>query len=112
MLHRETDEKGRTEWRQISGLNEHGEYNTEISNDLCKEYAKDTIDYETKFLVQERDFYIALLSHFKDKNLRPVRKIYDQEMRRFKKGEKITIFVFNGKSFEENVISKDDYISG
>ena len=111
MLHREKDEKGKTEWRQISGLNEHGEYNTEISDNECKKYAQDTIDYETKFLIQERDFYICLLKLFREKNLRPVRKIYDEKMRLFNAGEKITVFAFNGNSFEENCISKEDYIS-
>lgn len=111
MLHRERDENGKVEWRQISGLNEHGEYNTEISDDLCRNTAIETIEYEKKFLEQERDFFSCLQSLFIEKNLRPVRKIYDENMRKFDKGGSITVFAFNGESFEKNIISKCDYIS-
>lgn len=110
MLHREKDDSGKTEWRQISGLDEHGEYNTEIPYEMCHKYAQDTIEYENKFLIQELDFHRCLLKHFMENSLKPVRKIYDENMRRFNSGEKIKVFVFNGISFEENIISKDDYI--
>jgi len=110
MLHRESDERGKTDWRQISGLNEHGEYNTKIPDEICKESAEDTKYYEKEFLEQQRDFYLCLLKHFKENNLRPVRKLYDENMKRFQKGENIKIFTFNGESFDESIISKDDRI--
>ena len=111
MLHREADETGNVEWRQISGLDQHGEYGNLIPENLSLEYAEDTINYEKKFLLQEKDFYITLLGYFKENNLKPVRKIYDENMRIFKSGGKITIFAFNGKSFDKHIISKDDYIT-
>ena len=42
MLHRERDELGKLDWRQIAGLNEHGEYNTEIPDVLCQDAAAET----------------------------------------------------------------------
>ncbi len=37
MLHREADEDGNVELRQIGGLNQHGLYHNDISDETCKE---------------------------------------------------------------------------
>ncbi len=34
MLHREADEKGSVDWRQFCGLDQHGEYNAIIPDDV------------------------------------------------------------------------------
>ncbi|WP_317135796.1 YkgJ family cysteine cluster protein [Methanochimaera problematica] len=109
MLHRETDENGKTDWRQISGLNQHGEYNDEISGEECKTIAKETIEYEKEFLLQELNFLKILKEHFLENNLKPLRKVYDEKMRDFQKGKKIRVMVFNGEDFEKCEIKKEDY---
>lgn len=37
MLHREADEDGNVELRQIGGLNQHGLYHNDISEETCQE---------------------------------------------------------------------------
>lgn len=86
MLHREPGRDGKTDWRQISGLNEHGEYGVEISDPECDKIIRETIDYEKDFLKNEIDFYRCCLEYFSERNLRPVRKMYDLKMREFDKG--------------------------
>ena len=110
MLHREYGEDGKLGWRQISGLNEHGEYNTGIPDEECRQAAEDTIAYEKAFLKKELDFYNDALRHFTEEGLKPVRKIYDREFRAFEAGEPVTVFVhFRGK-FEKNILKTSDYI--
>ncbi len=109
MLHREPDEDGNIDWRQISGLNDHGEYNSDISDEECKKTAEMTIEYEKDFLVQERDFYKRVLKHLTENGLKPVRRVYDERMRAFARGDEITVFVYNGDGFDERVIVAGDY---
>ena len=109
MLHREADEYGNVDWRQIAGLNDHGEYNTEISDEECRKTAEMTVAYEKDFLVQERDFYKRVLKHFCENGLKPVRKLYDEKMRAFARGEYVKVFVYNGDNFDERTVAAGDY---
>ena len=111
MLHREYGDDGRLEWRQISGLNEHGEYNTEIPDEECRRAAEETIAYEKEFLEKEISFFTDVQNLFTEKGLKPVRRIYDQRMRDFHSGEKIVVFVHYEGRFEMNTICKDDYFA-
>lgn len=111
MLHREKGGDGRIDWRQISGLNEHGEYNTDIDDEECAVAAEETVAYETAFLRQVLEFYRGVLSHFRENGLRPVRKVYDSKIREFMAGEPVTVFVHYYGELEKNVITKDDYVA-
>lgn len=110
MLHREYGEDGRLAWRQISGLNEHGEYNTEIPDDECLRIAKETVAYEEAFLKKELDFFMDAVHLFSESGLKPVRKIYDRSIRAFQAGKPVTVFVHYKRKFEKNTLRKDDYI--
>lgn len=110
MLHREYGDDGRLDWRQISGLNEHGEYNTEIPEEECIRIAEETIAYEKDFLKKETDFYSDALTLFSKSGLKPVRKIYDAGIRAFNAGEQVTVFVHYRGTFERYALWKDDYI--
>ncbi len=111
MLHREYGEDGKIAWRQISGLNEHGEYNTKIPDDECRKAAEETIEYEKAFLEKEIAFYSDALRHFTENGLKPVRKIYDRGIRAFHSGEPVTVYVHYRGSFEKNTLKKNDYIT-
>ncbi len=104
MLHREPDEKGKVDWRQISGLNEHGEYNTDIPEEECLAIARETKEYEEAFLQQEIAFLEYMNEYFKKNNLRHVQKVYDDKMRRFAKGEPITVQVFYCGRLEKHTV--------
>ncbi|MGP8321022.1 MAG: YkgJ family cysteine cluster protein [Methanosarcinaceae archaeon] len=107
MLHYEADEEGNPEWRQISGLNEHGNYHTDIDNDECSKIAADIKEYEAGNLNQKIDFLNAVGEHFKKSGLRYVQGIYDREMRRFNKGGEIEVLVFFGGKFEGVKLVRD-----
>ena len=111
MLHREYGDDGKLAWRQISGLNEHGEYNADIPDEDCMKAAEETIAYEKAFLEKEIGFYNDALRHFTEAGLKPVRKIYDREFRAFEAGEPVTVFVHLRGKFEKNILKKSDYIS-
>ncbi|MCK4938013.1 MAG: YkgJ family cysteine cluster protein [Methanosarcinales archaeon] len=104
MLHREADESGNMDWRQISGLNEHGCYHTEIGDSEAREIAKETRDYEKAFLEQELRFLKAVNTHFTKNGLRHVQKVYDKKMRLYKKGESIEVWVYYNSTFEKNIM--------
>lgn len=98
MLHREPDETGIVDWRQISGLNKHGTYHNEISIEESLAIAQEVKDYETAFLEQTIRFYEFMCGYFSEHGLRHIRKIYDDRMRAYKKGEEIEVFVlYNGR---------------
>jgi Fe-S-cluster containining protein len=104
MLHREPDERGKIDWRQIAGLNEHGEYNTEIPEMLCQEAAAETREYETACIRQEISFLLYIQDYFSRNHLRHVQKIHDDRMRAFSRGGEIRIMVFcNGRLEEHRV---------
>lgn len=96
MLHRESDDRGKIDWRQISGLDEHGTYDCPISDEACAEIAEETIVYETAFLEQEIAFHKAVLQTFSDEGIRFVRKDHDARVRAFLKNGKATVFVWDG----------------
>lgn len=108
MLHRETDEEGNLDWRQISGLNEHGCYHSEISEDEAKGIAADTKAYEEAYLRQQIRFLEKVRDHFRKNGLRHVKSVYDRKMRAFAKGEEIEVYVFYKGELELLRISRDD----
>jgi Fe-S-cluster containining protein len=98
MLHREPDDAGIVDWRQISGLNRHGTYHNEIRVAESLAIAHETKEYELAFLEQTIRFYGFMCGYFAGNGLRHVRKTYDDRMRAFRKGEEIEVFVlFNGR---------------
>ncbi len=100
MLHYEADNDGNLEWRQIGGLNEHGNYHTDIDDDECKRIAADIKEYEAGYLNQKIVFLNTVDERFKKEGLRHVQGVYDREMRRFKKGGEIEVLVFFDGEFE------------
>ena len=104
MLHREPDERGNIDWRQVAGLNEHGEYNTEIPENLCQEAAAVTREYETACIRQEISFLEFMQDYFSQNQLRHVQKIYDDRMRAFARSEEIRVMVFFDGRLEERRI--------
>jgi hypothetical protein len=104
MLHREPDERGTLDWRQIAGLDEHGEYHTEISENLCQEAAAETREYEIACIRQEIAFLAYIQDYFARNRLRHVQKVYDDRMRAFVRGDGIRIRVFYHGMLEEHLI--------
>jgi len=109
MLHREPDETGKTAFRQISGLNLHGSYHHEISDDEATNLALATIAYEKEFLNQLIAFCTGLLSLYEQEKKRHVQRSYDQEYRRFLNGKPVLVRVFRDNSFIPVTVSRDDY---
>jgi len=102
MLHREADESGNVDWRQISGLNEHGSYHSELEDSECKTIAQETRAYEEAYLRQMIDFLEAVQAHFKKNGLKHVQRIYDRRMREFLKGHsELEVLVYSGNGFEK-----------
>lgn len=106
MLHREPDEDGNIEFRQIGGLNEHGLYHSDIDNEMCKEIVRQVKSYETDFLRQRLRFLNAIEEHFKRHALRHSRQMYDRMMREYENGKEIEVYVFFQGGFEKEKISK------
>ena len=104
MLHREPDEEGKIDWRQISGLDQHGEYNTEIPETLCEQAAAETREYEIACIRQEISFLVYMRDFFRENQLRHVQKIYDDRMRAFARGKAIRVMVFCDGQLEDHWI--------
>ncbi|WP_406659883.1 YkgJ family cysteine cluster protein [Methanolobus sp. ZRKC3] len=104
MLHREADEDGNIDWRHVSGLDQHGCYHSETSDVECEDIASDIKEYETAYLRQKLSFYEKVNEHFNKNKLRHVQGVYDREMRKYKKGGEIKVFVFFNGKFEEHTI--------
>ena len=103
MLHREADESGKVDWRQISGLNEHGSYHSELEDSECKAIARETRAYEEAYLRQMIGFFEAVGVHFRKNGLKHVQKIYDRRMREFLKGGcELEVFVYCEGRFEKH----------
>lgn len=102
MLHREADDEGNTDWRQIAGLDQHGEYHTEIPESTCAEAATETQNYEIARVRQEIAFLTGIREYFSHRHLRHVQKVYDDRMRAFHRGEEIRVMVFFRGRFEEH----------
>jgi Fe-S-cluster containining protein len=94
MLHREPDENGNLDWRQFSGLDQHGEHGSVITDEESLDLARETKEYENAFLMQEIQFLEFMLEYFRSHRLRHVQKIYDDQLRRFKRGDEITVMVY------------------
>lgn len=111
MLHREADEAGKVDWRQISGLNEHGSYHSELNDSECKEIAQETRTYEEAYLRQMIDFLEAVQAHFKKNGLKHVQIIYDRIMREFLKDKcKLEIFVYSENGFEKRNLKSEIHL--
>jgi Fe-S-cluster containining protein len=104
MLHREPDEYGDIDWRQFSGLDQHGEYGAVISDDESLVLARETKEYENAFLTQEIEFLEFMQDYFSHHHLRHVQKVYDDQLRRFKRSEEITVMVYYDSHLEKHQI--------
>ena len=110
MLHREPDRRGHVDWRQISGLDEHGEYDTVITPEEAEIIASDVIGYETAYLSQEIAFHEALLARFADQTIRFVRRDHDLRMRNFfQKSGSATVYVWDGSELRSETAAAADY---
>ena len=107
MLHREPGVDGKIDWRQISGLDEHGDYGEGIPEDESLAIARETKEYENAFLAQEIAFLEFMQGYFAEHGLRHVQKIYDDRMRRYRNGEKITVRVYHDGHLAEYQVGKD-----
>ncbi len=107
MLHMEADEKGNIGWRQISGLDLHGCYHDDISDEECKKLAREIKNYEQAFLEQKLSFLEKARQHFEKNKLKYVQSVYDREMRKFNKGGQIKVFVFFNGVFEDNSVGNN-----
>jgi len=106
MLHRESDEEGNIEFRQIGGLDMHGSYHNESSVEEYKEILKNVKKYESGFLRQKLEFIRAIEKYFKENNLKNSQQMFDRMMRLYQKGKKIEVYVFFRGRFEKEEISK------
>jgi uncharacterized protein len=106
MLHREPDDSGTVDWRQISGIELHGEYNREIAEDEAFAAARETKEYENAFLAQEIAFLEYIQDFFSRNKLRHVQKVYDDRTRAFSRGFPIRVMVFYDGGFEEHTVQK------
>jgi uncharacterized protein len=104
MLHREPDVYGQVDWRQISGVDEHGEYGHPIPEDEALAIARETREYENGFLTQEIAFLECIQEWFSRHGLRHVQKVYDDRMRAHKKGEPIRVMVFYDGRLEGHTV--------
>jgi hypothetical protein len=103
MLHREPDKKGVVDWRQIAGLDMHGEYNTDIPDDECLDLARQTKEYENAIITQEIAFLRFMEEYFARHRLRHVQKVYDDRMRAFTKGYPILVMVYYDGRLESHM---------
>lgn len=104
MLHQEPDEKGTIDWRQISGLDQHGEYHTPISREDALQSALETKIFEEAVLIREIAYLEYTGSYFLRHGLRHVRKRYDDGRRLAREGAEIEVMVFFQETFEPWVI--------
>ena len=100
MLHREPDGEGVIDWRQISGLDEHGCYHTEISREESVRIARETRAFEEALLCHELAFLGYTGDYFSLQGLRHVRKVYDEQMRECERGAVVRVMVFFRGRFE------------
>jgi len=111
MLHREPDESGKIDWRQFSGLDQHGEYDMIISDDESLDIARETKEYENAFLTQEISFLEFMQEYFNSHRLRHVQKVYDDQLRRFNRGEEIIVMVYYDGVLEQYGIKNRQALS-
>ena len=106
MIHREADDSGNYDWREISGLNEHGMYGAEICSEEAESVYDVTIKYESGYISQEKEFLEAVSKHFDSNQLKHIPKNYDKQLRAFEKGEEVSVFVYFKGAFREHKIKK------
>lgn len=94
MLHREEDEDGNIDWRQIGGLDRHGVYHSEIDPEAAREITLAVKRYEIAFLRQNLAFMNKMEEYFRKHGLRHSQQMYDRRIREFKKGGEIEVYVF------------------
>lgn len=95
MLHREEDEDGNIDWRQVGGLDQHGAYHSEIDPEAAREIIRAVKRYEIAFLRQKLAFMNKMEEHFRKRGIRHSQQMYDRRIREFKKGGEIEVYVFN-----------------
>jgi hypothetical protein len=100
MLHREPDGEGVIDWRQISGLDEHGYYHTHIPRDEAFRVARKTRAFEEALLCHEMAFLEFIGDYFSRNGLRHVRKVYDDRMREYERGAAVRVMVYFRGRFE------------
>ena len=110
MLHREPGKKKKPEFRQISGLNEHGEYHCLISREAAQAYARETIAYEKAWLSQMIGFYTAARDLFERKKTRHIRAVYDRRIQEFRKGAPVCVHVWYNGMFVPVTVRHEDYL--
>jgi hypothetical protein len=101
------DEHGKVDWRQVSGLDEHGGYHAEIATEECLSIARETKEFEVAFLNQEIAFLEFMQDYFARLGLRHAQKVYDMTMRLNSKGEPITVMVYYDGNLEETTCRKE-----
>lgn len=106
MLHQEPDDRGVSDWRQISGLDQHGTYHADITREEAEHIAGEIKIFESGVLSQEISFLETINRYFSLNNLRPVRKQFDDQVRRFRTGSPITVMVFHSGHFERWRVEK------
>jgi len=106
MLHREPDEHGDIDWRQFSGLDQHGEYDAVIPDAMSLDLARETKEYENAFLTHEIRFLEFMQDYFNCHRLRHVQKVYDDRIRQFNRGDEMTVMVYYDGSLEEHTVRK------
>ncbi|WP_211531334.1 YkgJ family cysteine cluster protein [Methanocalculus chunghsingensis] len=103
MLHREPGEDGSIDWRQIAGLNQHGEYHDEIERVEAEKIAAAVLTYEEAYLAEEIAFLEALKAHFQKEKLRHIPKILDQQMAAFRRGEPVPVKIYYKGAFVDGI---------
>ena len=100
MLHREPDGEGIIDWRQISGLDKHGEYHSEISREYAIILARETKLFEKAVLDHDIAFLECITNYFYQRGLRHVRKVYDDRLNAYHKGAVLKVQVYQRGWFE------------
>ena len=104
MLHKEPDERGNVDWRQISGLDRHGEYHAPVSGEDALQSAIATKRFEEAVLDREISYLECTNEYFLQHGLRHVRKKYDDGLRLSRQGAEIEVMVYFQGAFERWVI--------
>ena len=98
--------KGKSTGDRLSGLNEHGDYHHDIPIEECLSLARHIKEFENAILTHEIAFLEFMEEYFTRHHLRHVQKVYDDRMRRFSKGEAVTVMVYHAGDLEENHLVK------
>jgi hypothetical protein len=104
MLHQEPDEEGTIDWRQISGLDQHGTYHAPISGEEALHLALETKTFEESVLAHEIAYLEYTAQYFREHGLRHVRKRYDDGLRLARVGAEIEVMVYFQSTFERWII--------